>query len=160
MKQDKITRRTFVQTSGKLAAGLLLGFYLPPIGRLQAATTEDISNQDDVQGNVTQTWKPNAFIRIMPDSMVTIILHKSEMGQGIYTSLPMMIVEELEADWDKIRIESAPAHPDYYHTVWRVYQGTGASTSISSTWEQHRQQYGKAQWCGRSCYSSNRTCGL
>lgn len=138
MKQDQITRRTFFQASGKLGIGLLLGFYVPPMSRLQASTTKDISDQNHSQIKATQTWKPNAFIRIMPDSMVTIILHKSEMGQGVYTSLPMMIVEELEADWDKIRIESAPAHPDYYHTEWKVYQGTGVSSSISSTWEQLR----------------------
>jgi isoquinoline 1-oxidoreductase beta subunit len=125
MKQNSIGRRTFLKSSGAVSAGLFLGFYLPPTKQVSAATAQPHP-------------KPNAFIRIMPDNTVTIILHKSEMGQGVYTALPMTIVEELEADWEKIRIESAPAHPDYYHTVWKHYQGTGTSSSVSSTWEQLR----------------------
>ncbi len=130
MDQNTMKRRTFLKASGAVGAGLLLGFYLPPTSRVQAATS---------QANETQPRpNPNAFIRIMPDNTVTIILHKSEMGQGVHTSLPMMIVEELEADWDTICIESAPAHPNYYHTVWKHFQGTGTSSSVSSSWDQLR----------------------
>jgi isoquinoline 1-oxidoreductase subunit beta len=130
MENNTTTRRTFLKASGAMGVGLLLGFYLPPTKRVQADTST--ANPTKAPSN------PNAFIRIMPDNTVTIIVHKAEMGQGISTALPMMLVEELEADWDKIRIESAPVHPDYYHTVWKNYQGTGASTSISSTWDQLR----------------------
>ncbi|MFN6560862.1 MAG: molybdopterin cofactor-binding domain-containing protein [Nostoc sp. ChiSLP01] len=130
MENNTTTRRSFLKASGAAGAGLFLGFFLPPTSRVQAATS--LANQ------TKPLSKPNAFIRILPDNTVTIIVHKVEMGQGVYTSLPMILVEELEADWDKIRIESAPVHPDYYHTVWKNYQGTGASTSISSTWEQLR----------------------
>ncbi|MEH1868135.1 MAG: xanthine dehydrogenase family protein molybdopterin-binding subunit [Nostoc sp.] len=130
MENNTTTRRSFLKASGAVGAGLFLGFYLPPTSRVEAATSP---------ANPTKPLsKPNAFIRILPDNTVTIIVHKVEMGQGVYTSLPMILVEELEADWDKIRIESAPVHPDYDHTVWKNYQGTGASTSISSTWEQLR----------------------
>lgn len=130
MENNRTTRRSFLYASGAVGAGLLLGFYLPPTSRVEAATSP---------ANLTLPLpKPNAFIRILPDNTVTIIVHKAEMGQGVYTSLPMILVEELEADWEKIRIESAPVHPDYYHTVWKDYQGTGASTSISSTWDQLR----------------------
>ncbi|MFW9258715.1 molybdopterin cofactor-binding domain-containing protein [Nostoc sp. CALU 546] len=130
MENNTTTRRSFLKASGTVGAGLFLGFYLPPTSRVQAATSP---------ANPTKPLsKPNAFIRILPDNTVTIVVHKVEMGQGVYTSLPMILVEELEADWDKIRIESAPVHPDYDHTVWKNYQGTGASTSISSTWDQLR----------------------
>ena len=130
MEQNTITRRTFFKVSGAVGTGFLLGFYLPPTKQVRAATTQVSKTQ--LRPNL------NAFIRIMPDNTVTIIVHKAEMGQGIYTSLPMMIVEELEADWNNIRIESAPAHPDYYHTQWGPFQGTGSSSSVSSTWEQIR----------------------
>ncbi|MBN3884613.1 MULTISPECIES: xanthine dehydrogenase family protein molybdopterin-binding subunit [unclassified Nostoc] len=130
MENNTTTRRSFLKASGAVGAGLFLGFYLPLTSRVEAATSPV---------NPTKPLsKPNAFIRILPDNTVTIIVHKVEMGQGVYTSLPMILVEELEADWDKIRIESAPVHPDYDHTVWKNYQGTGASTSISSTWDQLR----------------------
>ncbi|WP_414562208.1 MULTISPECIES: molybdopterin cofactor-binding domain-containing protein [unclassified Anabaena] len=128
MEPNMMKRRTFLKASGEVGVGLFLGFYLPLPNRLQAAASP---------GNQTQS-QINAFIRIEPDNIVTIIVHKAEMGQGVYTSLPMILVEELEADWDKIRIESAPVHSDYDHTVWKNYQGTGASTSVSSTWDQLR----------------------
>lgn len=131
-KQKGITRRTFFRTSSILGAGLLFGFYFAPNGQLQA-----FAQTSGTEDNANPLWQPNAFICIKPDNTVTVIVHKSEMGQGIHTALLMLIVEELEASWDDIRIESAPAHPDYNHTLWKV-QGTGASTSISSTWKQLR----------------------
>jgi isoquinoline 1-oxidoreductase beta subunit len=81
---------------------------------------------------------PNAFIRIGTDEIVTLIVNKSEMGQGVYTSLPMLVAEELEVDWSKIRIEPAPVDPAYNHTQWDT-QGTGGSTSVWSEWERLRK---------------------
>jgi isoquinoline 1-oxidoreductase beta subunit len=130
MNQNMITRRDFLKISGGAGAGLLLGFYLPMANRLAASPRV-------AEGKFASN--PNAFIRIAPDDTVTIIVHKSEMGQGVYTSLPMLVVEELEADWNKVRVESAPAHPDYYHTKWGPFQGTGASSSVGSTWDQLRR---------------------
>ena len=75
---------------------------------------------------------------IAPDETITFFINKSEMGQGVYTSLPMLIAEELEVDWQKIRIEAAPVAPEYNHTQWGNLQGTGGSTSIRSTWDQLR----------------------
>ncbi len=121
------SRRRFLKASAAAGGGLLIGLYLPPGGRLAAATQAD-----------TGTFAPNAFLRIAPDDTVTFVLHKSEMGQGVYTSLPMLIAEELEVDLGAIRVEFAPAHADYYHTQWGPYQGTGGSTSVNSTWTQLR----------------------
>ncbi len=120
-------RRRFLKASAAAGGGLLIGLYLPPGGRLAAAapTSKD-------------AFTPNAFLRIAPDDTVTFILHKSEMGQGVYTALPMLIAEELEIGLDAIRIEFAPAHADYYHTQWGSYQGTGGSTSVNSSWTQLR----------------------
>jgi isoquinoline 1-oxidoreductase beta subunit len=81
----------------------------------------------------------NPYIRIGTDGRVVIIVNKSEMGQGVYTSLPMLVAEELEVDWSKIGIEAAPVAPEYYHAQWGVIQGTGGSTSVLSEWDRLRR---------------------
>ncbi len=101
----------------------MLGFYLPVRESLAETATKP-----------TTAIVPNAFIRIGADNTVTLIINKSEMGQGVYTSLPMLIAEELECDWKKIRMESAPVDPAYNHPEWGV-QGTGGSSSVRSEWE-------------------------
>jgi isoquinoline 1-oxidoreductase beta subunit len=80
----------------------------------------------------------NAFIGIGTDEVVTLIVNKSEMGQGVYTSLPMLLAEELEVDWSKVRVESAPVDSVYNHTGFGI-QMTGGSTSVSSEWERMRK---------------------
>jgi isoquinoline 1-oxidoreductase beta subunit len=116
-------RRDFLKTGTLICGGLILGFYLP--------LRESLSGASNPTGG---SFMPNAFIRIGTDEMVTIIVNKSEMGQGVYTSLPMLVAEELEVDWSKIRVEPAPVDPAYNHTQWGV-QGTGGSTSVWSEWE-------------------------
>jgi len=81
----------------------------------------------------------NPYIRIGTDGRVIIVAGKSEMGQGVYTSLPMLVAEELEVDWLRIGVEPAPVGPEYYHAQWGVIQGTGGSTSVSSEWERLRK---------------------
>jgi isoquinoline 1-oxidoreductase beta subunit len=81
----------------------------------------------------------NPYIRIGTDGRVVIIVNKSEMGQGVYTSLPMLVSEELEVDWSRIGIEAAPVGPEYYHAQWGVIQGTGGSTSVMSEWDRLRK---------------------
>ncbi|MBI5589117.1 MAG: molybdopterin-dependent oxidoreductase [Deltaproteobacteria bacterium] len=80
----------------------------------------------------------NPFIRIGPDESVTIIVNHSEMGQGVYTALPMLVAEELECDWTKISVEAAPVDPAYDHTQFG-FQLTGGSTSVASEWERLRR---------------------
>jgi isoquinoline 1-oxidoreductase beta subunit len=80
----------------------------------------------------------NPFVRIGTDGGVLISVNKSEMGQGVYTSLPMLIAEELEVDWSKISIEAAPVGPDYFHAQWGI-QVTGGSSSVSSEWDRLRR---------------------
>ena len=81
----------------------------------------------------------NPFVRIGTEGKVVILVNKSEMGQGVYTSLPMLIAEELEVDWSKISIEAAPVGPEYTHTQWGPIQGTGGSTSVLSEWDRLRK---------------------
>ncbi|HBL27742.1 MAG TPA: twin-arginine translocation pathway signal protein [Acidobacteria bacterium] len=122
-----VSRRTFLTHSALAGGGLLIGLALPsPVRRLFA---------QEGGGAAAPAVKPNAFLRIAPDDTVTIFLKHSEMGQGIATSLPMAVAEELECDWSRVRSEHAPAHADYGHTVYRM-QMTGGSTS---TWESFDQ---------------------
>src|SRR6266404_4443713 len=100
------SRREFLETSARISGGLVVGFVLPGISRFAA-----------VQGlQAGGRFAPNAFVRVGSDDSVTILLAHSEMGQGIWTSLPMLIAEELDADWSKIKVAHAKAAPAYAHT--------------------------------------------
>jgi isoquinoline 1-oxidoreductase beta subunit len=117
-----LSRRQFIQTS----TGLVIGLYVAPRAtRVLAAP-------------VPKFPSPNAFLRIAPDETVTILLAHSEMGQGIWTTLPMLIAEELGADWSKIRVEHAPTAPVYAHTAFGM-QMTGGSSSSYSEFDRYRQ---------------------
>lgn len=118
----QVSRREFLKQTAGSAAGLVIAFYFPLAG--SAAETNPFS--------------PNAFIRIAPDDLVTILINKSEMGQGVYTSLSMIAAEELDADWTRVRAESAPVAPEYNHTLYGT-QMTGGSTSILSSYAQLRK---------------------
>ncbi|HEY3130270.1 MAG TPA: xanthine dehydrogenase family protein molybdopterin-binding subunit [Acidobacteriota bacterium] len=119
-------RRDFLKTGTAVGGGLLISFCLPELTLARQA------------GSTKRAFVPNAFIRIGTNDIVTIIVTKSEMGQGVYTSLPMLIAEELEADWSRIRVESPPVDPAYNHTQFGI-QITGGSTSINSEWERLRK---------------------
>src|SRR5207248_455840 len=80
----------------------------------------------------------NAFVRVAPDDTVTVVVNHSEMGQGPYTSVPMLVAEELDADWSKVRPEAAPVAAVYNHSVYGI-QMTGGSSSTWSEWERLRK---------------------
>ena len=118
-----MNRREFIKVSALAGGGFAIGCALPATQALAA------------EG---KTFAPNQWIRITPDNIVTVVVDKSEMGQGVYTGLPMLIAEELDVDWSKIRIEPAPAAKEYAHP-WFGVQGTGGSTSIRAMWQPLRQ---------------------
>ncbi len=80
----------------------------------------------------------NAFVHIGADESVTVISAHSEMGQGVYTSLAMLLNEELQADWAKVRVEAAPVDTVYNHPVFGM-QMTGGSTTSPSEWVRYRK---------------------
>jgi isoquinoline 1-oxidoreductase beta subunit len=119
-----LTRRRFVQSTALAGAALMIGFRLD--GRLALAADE--------------VFTPNAFIRIAPDNTVTIIGKHIEFGQGSYTGLATILAEELDADWSQIRVEAAPADAERYNNLkWGPMQGTGGSSAMANSWEQHRR---------------------
>jgi isoquinoline 1-oxidoreductase beta subunit len=123
------TRRRFLKSSAALAGGLVVGFWLPAgRGRFDAFA------QDAPK---PPTAPPNAFLRIGKDGSVTVLVKHLEFGQGVTTSLPMILNEELGADWGKVRAELAPAGPEYAHTGFGM-QMTGGSSSVWNSYDQLR----------------------
>ncbi len=121
------SRREFLKTSAALSGGLVIGFVVPDANPFALA-----------QVRPSRQFAPNAFLRVGSDDTVTVLLAHSEMGQGVWTALPMLIAEELDADWSKIRVEHAGAAPVYAHTAFGM-QMTGGSTSTWSEFDRYRQ---------------------
>jgi isoquinoline 1-oxidoreductase beta subunit len=85
-------------------------------------------------------FQPNAFVKITPDGIVTVVVKHLEMGQGTYTGLPTLVAEELDADWTQVRVEAAPADTKRYNNLfWGEAQGTGGSTALANSYLQLRQ---------------------
>jgi isoquinoline 1-oxidoreductase beta subunit len=120
-----ISRRGFLAGSAAGAAGLVITFHVPTVVR--------------AAGNAPVPALPstNAFLRIGSDDSVTVVLAHSEMGQGIWTGLAMMIAEELDCDWAKVRSEHAPAAPVYGHPAMGL-QMTGGSSSTYGEFDRYR----------------------
>ncbi|MGH7630767.1 MAG: molybdopterin cofactor-binding domain-containing protein [Gemmatimonadales bacterium] len=121
------SRRDFLRTGALVSGGLVVAFVVPGARRVLAERPRTLPAPG-----------PNAFLRVGSDDSVTVLLAHSEMGQGIWTALPMLIAEELDADWSKVRVEHAPAAPVYAHTAFGM-QMTGGSTSTWSEFERYRQ---------------------
>jgi len=117
------TRRDFLKTSALAGGGLLIGFTLPGASRLAEAAS---------------AFSPNAYIRIGSDNQITVICGLSEMGQGVHTAIPMLVAEELDADWSKIKMMQAPADPAFNNPIFGM-QATGGSTSVRGHWEPMRK---------------------
>lgn len=93
-------RRAFLKNSTAIGGVALLAFHVPALSR--AADDE-----------VIEDFIPNAYIRVSKDNRVTVIVGRSGMGQGILTSLPQIIADEMDADWDTVGYQQSPAHADY-----------------------------------------------
>jgi isoquinoline 1-oxidoreductase beta subunit len=124
----KLTRREFMQATGLAGGGLMLAIGLPAGGRRAFAQ----------QPGEKVPYPPAAFIRIAPDDTVTVLINKLEFGQGVFTSMAMLIAEELDCSWSKVRAEHAPTAQVYAHPGFGI-QMTGGSQSITSSWTQFRR---------------------
>ena len=122
-----LDRRNFLKIGAAGAAGLAIGFYLP--GRSEALA-DPVAMQPPAS--------LNAWMLISTTDVVTIMIDKSEMGQGILTALCMIAAEELDCDWKTIRTEFAPAAKEYFNPAFGM-QGTGGSSSVRSSWDPLRK---------------------
>ena len=120
-----LTRRALLRNSAVSAAGLMIAFQVP---RAMRPIAEAAPNA---------LPPANAFLKIGTDDSVTVMIAHAEMGQGIWTGLAMLIAEELECDWSKVRSEHAPASQIYAHPVFG-FQMTGGSSSTWSEFDRYR----------------------
>jgi len=118
-----VNRRDFLKTGAAGSVALVIGFHLTP-----RAFADQAAEQEEKIPNPFDAW-----VHIAPDNRVTLILGKSEMGQGIMTALPMILAEELCLDWKNVKVEQAPTNPKIYD------HGTGGSGSIAVSWLPLRQ---------------------
>ncbi|NIA68650.1 xanthine dehydrogenase family protein molybdopterin-binding subunit [Pelagibius litoralis] len=125
-------RRQFLKASAAVGAGLVIGVVLPQAGNKIAKAAAPAGTAAPVN--------PNAFVRIAPDSSVTVLIKHIEFGQGTYTGLATLVAEELDADWSQMRAEHAPADATLYNNLhWGPVQGTGGSSSTANSYTQMRQ---------------------
>ncbi len=126
----KLDRRAFLKATGLAGGGLMLAIGLPAGGGRFAFAQQPPGEKPP--------YPPAAFVRIAPDDTVTVLINKLEFGQGVFTSMPMLIAEELDCRWSKVRAEHAPTGQVYAHPGFGI-QMTGGSQSISSSWQQFRR---------------------
>jgi isoquinoline 1-oxidoreductase subunit beta len=119
-----LSRRELLRNTAASAAGLVVAFHVPRVVRAAPAGAPALP-------------PVNAFLRIGTDDSVTVLIAHSEMGQGIWTGLSMLIAEELECDWSKVKVEHAPAAPQYAHPAFGL-QMTGGSSTTWSEFDRYR----------------------
>ncbi len=127
MIRDHLTRRSFLQVGAAAGGGLMLSLRLPfATGEAKAADANDFA--------------PNAFIRIGGDGQIVLTMPYVEMGQGTYTSIPMLIAEDLEVDLKQVRLEHAPPNEKLYgNPLLGGIQATGNSNAIRASWQPLRE---------------------
>ena len=132
------TRRAFLKGAGTATAmALTIGFEWAATTRRAAAITAPASDA---------LFAPNAFLRVGADNSITVIAKHVEMGQGAYTGIATIVAEELDADWSRVRVESAPADAKRYaNLVFGTLQGTGGSSAMANSWMQLREAGAKAR---------------
>ena len=122
-----LSRRSFIKAGAVAGSGLVLGFFMPGANKFAHAADAP-----------KPTYAPNAFLRIAPDNTVTVMVNRLEFGQGVHTSLPMLIAEDLDCDWSQVRGELAPAADVYKDPAFGM-QMTGGSGSIAHSYVQYRE---------------------
>jgi len=131
---SELTRREFIKFTTLAGSGLTLGLLLPGCGKGAGGG-----------GTTGAAGQPLAmpFVRIAPDNTVTVISKHLEAGQGVWTGLPAIVAEELDAAWEQMRVESAPAKVPTYGNLALDPKGsvqlTGGSTAVANSWEQLRR---------------------
>jgi isoquinoline 1-oxidoreductase beta subunit len=128
VQKTSVSRRALV--TGGLAGGFLLAFHVPV-----RAVNEPVQPPDDTAGK----FAPNAFIRIDQSGKTMLVMPQVEMGQGVYTALPMILAEELDADFAQVTLEHAPPSDKLYGNPMFGIQATGNSNSVRAWWPHLRK---------------------
>lgn len=128
IKRPAVNRRTFIKGSAAGASGLILGFFIPTAGRFAIGANAPAA----------PVFPPNAFLRIAPDNTISVVINRLELGQGVNTALPMILADELDADWALMRSELAPLGSVYNDPAFGM-QITAGSGSIAHSFTQYRE---------------------
>jgi CO/xanthine dehydrogenase Mo-binding subunit len=138
-KASNPARRRFLEQASTATSGLVIAMYLP-------GCSKPVEQQQQVAAlaNPSAPVTPNAWLRVATDGAITVLCDRSEMGQGVYTALPMLIAEELEVGLDQIAVEFAPAREVYTNQLLGS-QVTGGSTSVRAAWEKLRKAGAEAR---------------
>ena len=131
--KDRVSRREFLITGAAAGGGLLLAWHLDALPRAAASAVASAAKAGAPE------FAPNGFIRIGKDGRVVLIMCQVEMGQGTYTSMPMLLAEELEVGLDQVTLEHAPPDDKLYANPLFGDQETGASTSVRMFYEPLRR---------------------
>src|SRR5271155_4742282 len=129
-----LSRREFMKTT--VASGFLLAFYVP---------ARAVNEPEQVPDDATGKFAPNAFIRIDISGTTTLVMPQVEMGQGVYTSISMILAEELDADFSRVALEHAPSSDKLYGNPMFGIQATGNSNSIRAWWPHLRAAGARAR---------------
>ena len=144
-----LNRRSFLRVSAAAGGGLLVSLYV------------DIPAyaQEGNQAQPPKVYPPDAFVHIRPDGKILITVNRLEFGQGVQTSLPMILAEELDADWSQVIADLAPAADVYKDPLFGI-QMVGGSGSIAHSFQQYRELGAKTRgmliaaaadrWCRRA----------
>lgn len=122
-----LTRRSFLQSTATVAGGLLVCLYFD----VPRAAEADAAPQP-------KTYPPDAFVEIRPDGQIVVQVNRLEFGQGVHTALPMILADELDADWSQVRAELAPAADVYKDPLFGI-QMVGGSGTIAHSFQQYRE---------------------
>jgi isoquinoline 1-oxidoreductase beta subunit len=134
-KNQQLTRRSFLRVSATAAGGLMISLYL------DLPSSQEASAQEGVPAPTTppqKTYPPDAFVHIRPDGKIVIQVNRLEFGQGVQTALPMILADELDADWSQVVAELAPAADVYKDPLFGI-QMVGGSGSIAHSYQQYRE---------------------
>lgn len=127
--ESSVSRRVVLKVAAGAGAGLVLGCYATPESSI-AITSLKTKKDDKTAKKAGGVFAPNAFLQVDPSGIVTVTITKSDMGQGVRTTLAMIVAEELDVDWNNVRVVQAPGNRDLYGG-----QGTGGSSSVRSMYK-------------------------
>lgn len=129
----EVSRRIFVRAAAAIGAGLSMGVFFASRAGAPGEAVRQIADWHPLE------WEPYAFVRVGSDDLVTVFCKHTEMGQGIHTGMATLVAEELDATWEQMRVEGAPADAAVYSNLLWSEQMTGGSTSLVNSFEQLRQ---------------------
>lgn len=131
-----LSRRDFLRSTAAVGAGLTV------VATISCAPKG--ADPDATSGPGTTPLQPNAFVKVSTDGSVTVVCGYSEMGQGVLTAVPMLVAEELDVDWSKVKVEQGPAGEAFFNPLFGI-QGTGGSTTVRAAWKPLREAGAKAR---------------